>query len=107
MLLDQEPLVYREVRRNTERHDFAHSVTRGSFGFVGWCPWGSGPFVGWLTEGNVMSISTAVEVVIAEETIERREMLAVAGFLAGPAAVPVSVTPPIFDSSPHGAMRRS
>ena len=30
-----------------------------------------------------MSITTAVEVVIAEETIERREMLAVAGFLAG------------------------
>jgi integrase/recombinase XerD len=30
-----------------------------------------------------MSISTAVEVVIAEEPVERREMLAVAGFLAG------------------------
>jgi site-specific recombinase XerD len=30
-----------------------------------------------------MSITTAVEVVIAEEPVERREMLAVAGFLAG------------------------
>ena len=57
---------------------------RGGFGFVGWCPWGSGLIVGWLTEGSAaMSISTAVEVVIAEEPVERREMLAVAGFLAG------------------------
>ncbi|MDQ1413557.1 MAG: hypothetical protein QOE07_2145 [Acidimicrobiaceae bacterium] len=41
--------------------------------------------VGWLTEGSAaMSISTAVyEVVVAEESVERREMLAVAGFLAG------------------------
>ena len=51
---------------------------------MGWCPWGSGLIVGWLTEGSAaMSVSTAVEVVIAEESVERREMLAVAGFLAG------------------------
>lgn len=51
---------------------------------MGWCPWGSGLSVGWLTEGSTaMSITTAVEVVLAEEPIERREMLAVAGFLAG------------------------
>jgi hypothetical protein len=51
---------------------------------VGCCPWGSGLFVGWLTEGRAaMPIDTAVEVVIAEDPIEGREMRAVAGFLAG------------------------